>query len=114
MTDKEYDHMQTIIDDVPEGIDKLLKEEDYKARVKSDLARIDTERSAYDMRHREVKNNLENARGIAFITMIAAAVLIVILFLLQVGLKLDVAIGYYITIGIAAIAISWVYIRYKD
>ena len=114
MTDREYDHMESIIADVPEGIEKLLKEEDYKAKVKSDLARIDTERTAYDMRHREVKSNLENMRGIVTITMVAAAVLIVILFLLQVGLKLDVAIGYYITIGVAAIAITWVYIKYTD
>ena len=27
MTDKEYDHMESIIADVPEGIEKLLKEE---------------------------------------------------------------------------------------
>ena len=114
MTDKEYDHMETIIDEVPEGIAKLTKEEDYKAKVKSDLARIDTERSAYQMRHREVKSSLENARGIATITMIAAAMLIIILFALQVFMKLDVTIGYYITIGITAIAITWVYIRYTD
>ena len=42
MTDKEYDHMEAIIADVPEGIEKLEKEEDYKSKVKSDLARIDT------------------------------------------------------------------------
>ena len=114
MTDKEYDHMETIISEVPEGIEKLTKEEDYKAKVKADLARIDTERSAYQMRHREVVSNLENARGIATITMVAAAVLIVILFSLQVFMKLDVAIGYYITIGITAIAITVIYIKYTD
>ena len=114
MTDKEYEHMESIIDEVTEGIDKLTKEEDYKAKVKSDLARIDTERTAYEMRHREVKSNLENTRGIATISMVAAALLIVILFALQVFLKLDVAIGYYITIGITAVAITWVYIKYTD
>ena len=114
MTDKEFEHVESIIADIPEGIEKLTKEEDYKSKVKSDLARIDTERSAYEMRHREVKNNLENTRGIATISMVAAAVLIVILFALQIFLKLDVAIGYYITIGITAIAITWVYIKYTD
>ena len=114
MTDKEYEHMEAIIAEVPEGIEKLTKEEDYKSKVKSDLARIDTERSAYEMRRREVVGNLENARGIATISMVSAAVLIVILFALQIFLKLDVAIGYYITVGIAAVAITLVYIKYTD
>ena len=114
MTDKEYEKMEAIASEAQEGIDKLTKEEDYKAKVKSDLARIDTERTAYEMRRREVTRDLENSRGIAMIAMVAAAVLIVILLLLQVLLKLDVAIGYYITVGITAIAVTWVYIKYTD
>ena len=114
MTDKEYEHMETIAPEVPEGIEKLTKEEDYKSKVKSDLQRIDTERRAYDMRHREVSKDLENSRGIAIIAMTAAAVLVVILFMLQVFLKLDVALGYYITIGITAVAITLIYIKYTD
>jgi hypothetical protein len=114
MTDKEYDKMEAIASEAQEGIEKLTREEDYKAKVKSDLARIDTERTAYDMRHREVSRDLENSRGVAVIAMVAAAVLVVILFMLQVFLKLDVAIGYYITVGITAVAITLIYIKYTD
>lgn len=114
MTEQEYKHMELLGDEAVEGIKKLETEEEFKAKVKSDLSKVGKERQAYSYRHNEVKTALENARGMASIFMVAAVVLVVILFLLQVFLKLDVTIGYYIAVAALAVALTVIYVKYVD
>ncbi|MCR4729195.1 MAG: hypothetical protein K5796_11205 [Lachnospiraceae bacterium] len=114
MTDEEYSAMELMESEAEEGIGKLTKEEDYREKVKSDLNRIDKERSAYEYRRREIRSSIENSKGVATIAMTAAVVLIIILLAIQTFLKYDVAIGYYITIIILAITVTVIYVRYTD
>ncbi len=114
MTEREYAHMEVMLEDVEEGIKKLKAEEDYKRKVKQDLARIDKEKAAYSYRRHEVRSFLENTRGVAAIAMVASVVLIVILFLLQILLELNVTIGYYIAVMLAAVALTVIYLKYFD
>lgn len=114
MTEHEYRHMDAIFDEVGEGVKKLEDQEDYRARVKSDLKRIDREKRAYGIRRAEVNSSIENARGIATIALVAAAVLMVILFALQMILKLEVAVAYYVTIAIIAVTITTIYLKYTN
>lgn len=114
MTEAEFNRMTLLGDDVVDGIKKLEAEEEYKAKVKSDLSKIGKERQAYSYRRQEVKTSLENSRGMATIFMVSAVVLIVILFLLQVCLKLDVTIGYYIAVAALAISLTTIYVKYVD
>lgn len=114
MTDSEYMRIDAIADEVEEGLHKLEEAEDMKDKIKKDLSRLDKERHAYDYRKRELTMAVENSRGIAMITMGASVVLILILFFLQIGLKMDVTIGYYITVIILAISLTVIYIRYTN
>jgi len=114
MTEHEYNHMNAMFDEVEEGIKKLNDEEDYRGRVKGDLNRIGKERQAYSYRKSEVSGAIENTRGIATISMVAAAVLVVILFLLNLILKLDVTIGYYIAIVAIAVTLTVIYLKYTN
>ncbi len=114
MTEAEYNRMELLCEEVPEGYKRLRDEEDYRSKVKQDLGRIGKERSAYDYRRNEVKGNILNARGIATIVMVAGVVLILILLALQLALKLDVTIGYYITVAALAISLTIIYVRYTD
>lgn len=114
MTEREYNHMNAMYDEVEEGLKKLTEEEEYKAKVKSDLARIDRERDAYFLRRHEVSNAIENSKGVAFIALWSLGILVVILFLLQILLGLDVKIGYYIAIGLFAVSFTIIYLKYTD
>ena len=114
MTNAEYERMEKMADDAPDGIKKLKEEETYRDKVKSDLRRLDKERKAYKIRKHEVSASIENYRGVATITMVAAAVLVVILFLLQVLLKFDVTVGYYIAVAVTAVSLTIIYIKYTD
>lgn len=114
MNEHEFARLRSLEDDIPDAIKKLTEEEDYRARVKSDLQKIDKEKQAYTYRKREVANSIENARGIAIIVMVSAAALIVILFALSAFLKWEVTLFYYVTIALAAILDTILYIRYSD
>lgn len=114
MTEREYARMDAMLDEVVDGIKKLQEEEEYKEKVKADLARIDREKEAYRIRHSEVNRGMENSRGVAFISMWSVAILVVILLCLQIFLKLDVSIGYYISVAAVAIVITAVYLKYTN
>ncbi len=114
MTESEFDRIESLGDEIPDGIKKLSEEEEYKVKVKSDLNRIDREKTAYTYRRAEVFRNLENMRGISIIAIVAAVVLMVILFLLQLLLSLDVSIGYYIGVIAVALTETVVYLKYTD
>lgn len=113
MTDSEFKHMENFEDEVEDAIKKLNTEEDYRGKVKNDLKRIDKERKAYSYRRHEVKNSIENMRGIAVIVIVAAVVLVVILLALQLLLDLDVSIGYYVAVMAVAVAITVIYLKYN-
>lgn len=114
MTEREYTHIDSLYDEVEDGIKKLEEEEVYKGKVKSDLRRVSREREAYSMRKRELRKSIENMRGTAIISLWAAGILVVILFLLQLFLDIDVSLGYYLAIAVVAIAITVIYLKYAD
>lgn len=114
MTDREYKLVESIEEEIVEAIKKLEEEEDYRKKVKQDLSRLDKERHAYAYRQREVTQDIENMRGAAMLAMGAAAALVVILFLMQVCFELDVKIGYYITIAVLAVALTFIYVKYSN
>ncbi len=114
MSEHDFNHMDAMHEEAKEGIDKLLKEEDYRKKVKADLKRVERERDAYSYRRNEVKNSLENIKGIATISIISAVILVIILFLLQVLLELDVVLGYYIAVLAIAILMTVVYVKYSN
>lgn len=114
MTEREYNHMDVMYDEVEDAIKKIKEEEIYKGKVKSDLKRIDKERKAYSYRRSEVNRSISNVRGITNIAMISTAVLVVVLFLMQMLLELDVSLGYYIAVLLGAVALTVSYVRYSN
>ncbi|MBP5599012.1 MAG: hypothetical protein J6X48_01890, partial [Lachnospiraceae bacterium] len=46
MSEHDFNHLDSIHEEAKEGIDKLLKEEDYRKKVKADLKRVERERDA--------------------------------------------------------------------
>lgn len=114
MSDHEYKLVEAIESDIAEAVEKLEKEEDYRGKIKKDLSKIDKERHAYAYRKHELKSTTENLRGAAVISMITAAVLVVVLFLMHVLLSFEVTIGYYITIAALAVALTVIYVKYVN
>lgn len=114
LSDTEYRQMRSVEQEVEEGISKLQEAEKYQKLVKQDLNRLDSERHAYAYRRGELNTMLVNLRGMAVICLTAFCACILMLLILQLGFKMDTAIGYYLSVAAAAIAITVIFVKYKD
>lgn len=114
MPDDKYERLQRMEDEVPDGIKKLKKEEDYQVLVKKDLSRLDSEKYAYLYRLDEVTNTIANLKGMTGICLGALAVCVVMLLIMQFGFEMDTTIGYLIVVAAAAITLTVLFVKYSD
>ncbi len=114
MPDTIYYHLKEREDEIETGIGKMKEAEEFAAVIKQDLQRLSREKHAYAYRKEELQGMLTNYRGMAIIFLGALVVCIGILLLLQVTLKIDAAIGYFVAILVAAVAITVLCIKYMD
>lgn len=114
MTDTQYRNMERIEDDMPEAYDKLVECETYQDLIRQDLRRLEGEKHAYYYRQNELLLSIGNLRGLSKILVIAASICIVMLIILQIGFEMDTQIGYLLTAGATAVALTWLFIKYKE
>lgn len=114
MSDSEYRKIRSQENEIEEGIKKLKEAEKYQKLVRQDLARLDGERNAYSYRRSELKTIMINLRGMAVICLAALVACILMLLILQFGFSMDAAIGYYVAVAAAAIAITVLFVKYID
>lgn len=112
--DDKYERLERLEDEVPDGIRKIKKEEDYQVLVKKDLSRLDSEKYAYLFRLDEVTNTMANLKGMTGICLGALAVCIVMLLIMQFGFEMDTTIGYLIVVATAAITLTVLFVKYSD
>lgn len=114
MPDDKYERLERLEDEVPEGIKKIKKEEDYQVLVKKDLSRLDSEKYAYLYRLDEAENTIANLKGMTGICLGALAVCVVMLLIMQFGFEMDTNIGYLIVVAAAAITLTVLFVKYSD
>lgn len=114
MSDAEYTAMRRQENEVADGIERIKKEEKYGALVKQDLKRLDRERHAYEFRKEELNTIQMNLRGMALIFLIALAVCLVMLIVLQFGFDMSTEVGYFLSLTAAAVAIAVLCVKYMD
>jgi len=101
-------------EDIPEGIKKIRDAEKYRKLVKHDLKKLANERKSYQFRKRELQDIINNSRGIAIICAVAVILCIALMMVLQNFFDMDVRVGYIMSAGLGAIALTVLYIRYLD
>lgn len=114
MGDAEYYKMRGQEGEVEEGIRKLKESEGYAALIKRDLRRLDGERQAYEYRRVELRAMLANLRGMAVIFLTALAVCLLMLAVLQFAFRMNAAVGFFVSIGAASIAITILCVKFMD
>lgn len=114
MTDIQYRQMEAMGDGAQEGFRKIKEAEEYRALVKQDLQRLDGERHAYHYRQHELRETMANCKGVATICLTACGACLVMLLILQFMLDMEVKIGYILTAGMAALVLTFVYLRHID
>lgn len=114
MSDNEFKHMERMQDDMPEGYDKLKECEDYHVLVKDDLVRLSGERHAFYYRKNEMHVMIENTKGMAVVSLIAMFTICIILIILQMSLGMNVKLGYLLTVGVGAFALTFLFVKHAD
>lgn len=114
MPDEKYERLERMEDEVPEGIKKIKREEDYQVLVKKDLSRLDSEKYAYLYRLDEAENAIANLKGMTGICLGAMGICIIMLLIMQFGFEMDTTIGYYIVVAAAAITLTVLFVKYSD
>lgn len=114
MKDSDYYRMRQQEPEVQEGIEKLRECEHYGELVRQDMQRLDRERHAYAYRKTELENMLNNYRGMAVIFLSALAACVVLLLIMQFAFDMNTQIGYIISVGAAALAITVLFVKYTD
>ncbi len=111
MTDAEFDHMERLQHDARSGASKLAEAEVYQKKIRNDLKRLDSEHQAYEYQEEELLATIENTKRLIIAIGIALVAILVFLLILQIGLKLNVVYGIMLTVLLAAIAITVLYVQ---
>lgn len=114
ISDADFERMEKVGADAEDGIRKLREAEEYQKLVKSDMRRLNGERHAYEYRRDELDRELKNASGIAGICFVALMAALIVLFILQVTLRVDTKIGYVLAVFIAAAVILKLFLRHGE
>ena len=114
LTDEQFASLRRRENEIEGGLASIKENERMAVLIKKDLKRLDGERKAVAFRKSELKDSMENLRGMAVIFATAAAGLMVILAVMQFVFDMNVYIGYFLCIATAAVAITVVCVRYID
>ncbi len=111
MTDAEFEHMERLQSDAKNGAKKLAEAEEYQRKIRNDLKRLDSEHEAYLFQEDDILTAIENSRKLIIAIGVALVLIIIFLLFLQWGLGLNVVYGFMVTILLAAVAITFLYIQ---
>ncbi len=114
MKDSEYYRIRSQEDELEEGISKLKESENYAVLIKKDLRRLDGERHAYAYRRSELNTMLSNFRGMAVIFITALILCVLLLLVLQLVFDMNTFVGYFLSVGAAAIALTVLCVKFTD
>ncbi|MCR5255805.1 MAG: hypothetical protein K6D96_07705 [Acetatifactor sp.] len=110
-----FRRLSELEDDIEDGIKKIKEAEEYDAKVKSDLRKLDGERHAYEYRRDELDSMRSNYKGMTMIVLVAVFVCLLIMFVMQYGLHMKGAeIGIFISVVAGACAITFMAVKYID
>ena len=114
LTESQFQQMEKYEDVMPKPYKDMKGAEDYRDLIKSDLSKLEGEKQAYLYRKSELYRDIANVKGMVMICGMAIGICIFMLLVLQYGFEMDTQLGYTITIGVGAIALTILYVKYLD
>ncbi|MBE5832806.1 MAG: hypothetical protein E7306_13845 [Butyrivibrio sp.] len=111
MTEDEYERMERLAGEAKGGIKKLAEAEDYQKKIKSDLKRLDGEHQAYLYRQEELERTMDSCKKLIIVVAVTLAVIFVVLMVLHIMLRLNVTYGYMVSVLLAALSLTLLFIN---
>ena len=114
MSDDRFRQIERMLDEIEEGCAKIKEAEEYRELVKKDLSRLEGEKHAYLYRKNELMGAITDTKGMAIICVTALGLCFTLLLVLQFWLEMDTKAGYLLTAGVAAFAITLIYVKHME
>ena len=114
ITDEKYRMVERMEEEIEEGLEKIAEAEEYQELIRKDLSRLEGEKHAYLYRKSEVMRLISDTKGMAIICVTALGLCVLLLLFLQFFLEMDTKLGYLLTAGAAAVAITMIYVKHMD
>lgn len=114
LTESQFLHMEKYENIMPKPYKDMKAAEDYRDLIKGDLSKLEGEKQAYQYRRGELRQEIANVKGMVIICAMALVVCLLMLLILQYGFEMDAQLGYIITIGVGALALTILYVKYLD
>ncbi len=114
MSDDRFRQIERMLDEIEEGCAKIKEAEEYRELVKKDLSRLEGEKHAYLYRKNELMGAIADTKGMAIICVTALGLCFTLLLVLQFWLEMDTKMGYLLTAGVAAFAITLIYVKHME
>ena len=114
MSDDRFRQIERMLDEIEEGCAKIKEAEEYRELVKKDLSRLEGEKHAYLYRKNELMGAIADTKGMAIICITALGLCFTLLLVLQFLMEMDTKVGYLLTAGVAALAITLIYVKHME
>ncbi len=114
ITDEQFRRLETLEDEIEDAIGKIKKDEEYQMAVKKDLHLLEGEKASLSFARRDLRTANANAKSWAIITVFAVILAFCMLAVLQYMLDMEVRAGYLAVMGVAAIALTAAFTRYRS
>lgn len=114
ITDEQYHRIERMEDDIEEAIEKIKRDEAYQMTVRKDLHLLEGEKASLSFARRDLRTANANAKSWAIITVFTVVLAFCLLAILQYTLRMEVEAGYLVVMGIAAIALTAAFVRYRS
>ncbi|MCR5777502.1 MAG: hypothetical protein K6G84_08825 [Lachnospiraceae bacterium] len=111
--EEEYQTILRYESEIKEDIEKIVKNEDYKELVRSDMQKLDSEKAINVYHRNELISSMKGLKNLFLITVTASFAAAVILAVLYAAAKLDVTVGFILLAAIIAITFTLEYMSYS-
>lgn len=98
-------------DEMPKLLQKLEQEEQYFNEVRSDLQHLEGEKAVISFQRKSLTKQRANLKGLTYILAITLLVIFLILFAMKIVWKMDIILGYLMTIVVVAGAAAYTFLR---
>lgn len=107
-----FEDMESIESDMPQALEEMKKNEEYKFLVRGDLQKLEGEKGAYAFQKKEMAVKQISCRNFVMITICALSFIILMLLVLRYMYQMDVVLGCVIASFSAAVAMTLIFVEF--
>ena len=114
ITENQYREMERLRNEIPNVISKMQEDEAYQMTVRRDLNLLEGEKSAIAYMRKEERAKAKNARTFAVVSVFAAIMALLLLFVVNKTMYIRVQMGYMAVVALFAICLTAVCVMYQN